>query len=441
MESIADKEGEMKRTGLVSVLLVLWLAIAMMAPGVEPRALAGSATNSVVLQEGQAGYTGTTDVYIDLWTPDQNWGGSDWLMVTATEGRAGLMRFDLAGYVPQGSTVTAATLELYATNRTRALSERVSVYRVLRPWVEREATWNRAAVGSWWGGAGCSSSTDREQTPADTLTVSQLGQWYRFNVTGMVQAWVNDPASNHGLLVKGVNDGLPIEYMFFTSESGMAGDRPILRVDYAPGAPAPDICRVSFDPGTKVVSPSAGAFTLDVRLQNVVDLGGFQFAFNFDPGIVRVQSLALGSLVTGAGRAFTPLGPQIDNVAGSASFGAFSYGSGSGRSGTGPIATITFTPVAMGTSALRFGNVQLTTTGGVAIPTMLENGSIVVQAGLAGDVDGDCDVDVVDIMLVAGRWGATRGSARYDARYDLDGDGDIDITDIMQVVAHWGEHC
>jgi hypothetical protein len=57
------------------------------------------------------------------------------------------------------------------------------------------------------------------------------------------------------------------------------------------------------------------------------------------------------------------------------------------------------------------------------------------------DFDGDCDVDIVDIMRVASRWGCRLGDACYDPQYDLDGDGDIDIVDIMKVAAHWGETC
>jgi len=60
---------------------------------------------------------------------------------------------------------------------------------------------------------------------------------------------------------------------------------------------------------------------------------------------------------------------------------------------------------------------------------------------LFGDLDGDCDVDVVDIMMVASRWCCQRGDECYDVHCDLDGDGDIDIVDIMQVAAHWGEVC
>ena len=60
---------------------------------------------------------------------------------------------------------------------------------------------------------------------------------------------------------------------------------------------------------------------------------------------------------------------------------------------------------------------------------------------LFGDLDGDCDVDIVDIMMVASKWRCQSGDTCYDARCDLDGDGDIDIADIMQVAAHWSESC
>jgi hypothetical protein len=57
------------------------------------------------------------------------------------------------------------------------------------------------------------------------------------------------------------------------------------------------------------------------------------------------------------------------------------------------------------------------------------------------DLDGDCDVDGVDIALVSNHWDTRVGDARYVQRYDLDNDGDIDIVDVMRVVAHWGERC
>ncbi len=60
---------------------------------------------------------------------------------------------------------------------------------------------------------------------------------------------------------------------------------------------------------------------------------------------------------------------------------------------------------------------------------------------LLGDLDHDCDVDIVDIMLVASHWNNSLGDEDYDPAYDLDDNGKIDIVDIMLVAVHWGDTC
>ena len=50
-------------------------------------------------------------------------------------------------------------------------------------------------------------------------------------------------------------------------------------------------------------------------------------------------------------------------------------------------------------------------------------------------------VGMEDIMLVASRWRCRSGDDCYDERFDLDHDGDIDIVDIMKVAVRWGETC
>jgi len=44
-------------------------------------------------------------------------------------------------------------------------------------------------------------------------------------------------------------------------------------------------------------------------------------------------------------------------------------------------------------------------------------------------------------MLVATLWHSSVGDDDYNPVYDLDGNGDIDIVDIMMVAVHWGETC
>jgi hypothetical protein len=54
------------------------------------------------------------------------------------------------------------------------------------------------------------------------------------------------------------------------------------------------------------------------------------------------------------------------------------------------------------------------------------------------DFNGNGEVDVVDIMMIASHWNTSEGDSNYDATYDLDADGDIDTTDVMMVVVQWG---
>lgn len=70
--------------------------------------------------------------------------------------------------------------------------------------------------------------------------------------------------------------------------------------------------------------------------------------------------------------------------------------------------------------------------------------------GLFGDFDGNCEVDVVDIMQVACRWQTScenpdpdndPDTPNYDAFYDVNKDCVIDIEDIVQVAACWGDTC
>ena len=79
-----------------------------------------------------------------------------------------------------------------------------------------------------------------------------------------------------------------------------------------------------------------------------------------------------------------------------------------------------------------------------ATPTPLPTATPTVTptpCALFGDLDGNGQVDVTDLMLVSSRWHTSVGDPDYDPTCDLDNDGDIDVVDIMLVSAHWGETC
>jgi hypothetical protein len=63
---------------------------------------------------------------------------------------------------------------------------------------------------------------------------------------------------------------------------------------------------------------------------------------------------------------------------------------------------------------------------------------------LEGDVNLDCEVNVLDMMSVAGRYGSSFGLLLYDKFYDLEPkltDFDIDIKDVQFVFGRDGSKC
>jgi hypothetical protein len=62
-----------------------------------------------------------------------------------------------------------------------------------------------------------------------------------------------------------------------------------------------------------------------------------------------------------------------------------------------------------------------------------------VSVTIPGDVDGDYDVDIYDIVKMCAAYGCKIGDLGYDANCDVDVDGDIDIYDIVIACSHYGE--
>ncbi|UCG37509.1 MAG: hypothetical protein JSV64_04360 [Candidatus Bathyarchaeota archaeon] len=63
----------------------------------------------------------------------------------------------------------------------------------------------------------------------------------------------------------------------------------------------------------------------------------------------------------------------------------------------------------------------------------------VVLITLAGDVDGDRDIDIFDIVRMAGAYGVSKPHPKYDSNSDVDDDGDIDIFDIVAAASNYGK--
>jgi len=114
---------------------------------------------------------------------------------------------------------------------------------------------------------------------------------------------------------------------------------------------------ISIQPPSLTV-PAGSPVAVHVNVFGLSDLFAFGFDIGFDPAVLSATSVTEGALFSGIGISFSP--GFIDNTAGMITFiGDSLSGPGPGLSTDGVLATIHFTPIGVGTSAIDLANVIL----------------------------------------------------------------------------------
>ena len=78
------------------------------------------------------------------------------------------------------------------------------------------------------------------------------------------------------------------------------------------------------------------------------------------------------------------------------------------------------------------------------VPSEIDTGdntcvSGVVTVTIQGDIDGDFDVDIYDVVKITGIYGFVRADPEFNPNSDLDEDGEITIYDVVMCTSHYGE--
>jgi spore coat protein A len=190
-------------------------------------------------------------------------GGGDYFFTGQTKDpwrRHGLIYFDIAAAVPDGSTITGVTLTLYMS-RTFSQDMDVNLHRLTSDWGEAashadgeegkgidalvgDATWTyRFWQTTLWTNPG----GDYNPAVSGTAVVGSQTGFYSWSSGGMaadVQAWLDNPSTNHGWIIIGIPSG-PTDQQakrFNSRENANTSRRPVLEITFTSPAQTGACC-------------------------------------------------------------------------------------------------------------------------------------------------------------------------------------------------------
>ena len=173
---------------------------------------------------------------------DMNYGTADTLELDGSPiDESTLLFWDLT-HIPPLSTIDSVVITVDVTNLSPAVYQ---IYEMKRDWVENEATWNIYASGLNWEVPGANGTGDRGSILLGTFSPPSKGLYttsLSADGVAQVQSWVDNPSSNHGILIFNYANG---DGASFYSREGPAGSRPTMTVFYEL-------------PTLKLISPNGG---------------------------------------------------------------------------------------------------------------------------------------------------------------------------------------
>ena len=209
-------------------------------------------------------------------------------------------------------------------------------------------------------------------------------------------------------------------------------------------------------------------FEVYINIRDVSGLQGFDFQLSYETGLVDCLSVEEGGFLSASGPTFAVKEEVDDGCPGTLGcvwFAVVVYGTGF-ADGEGTLAIITFNATAPGDTVLdlhsklpyKTDEVKLTTCGAEAIPHEAIDDHVTIcdsndpedpedppkDPPLLGgappnpDVNGDGEVDILDLAMIARAYGSTIGAVEYEAAVDLDQNGVVDIRDVAIAALEYG---
>ncbi|MFO0831894.1 MAG: DNRLRE domain-containing protein [Phycisphaerales bacterium] len=175
-----------------------------------------------------------------------------------------LMKFDVASVVPAGSTINSVTLRLQCTQSPNGTLRTCTLYKLLADWGEGTSYASGGGGGGDVAAPGDATWFNRFQATATSPAIpwttpggdfspissasTQVGAYGTpvswgpsSQMVADVQSWLDNPSTNFGWVLRGVETSSQTARKFGTREEITAAYHPKLSIDYTPPATCNDI--------------------------------------------------------------------------------------------------------------------------------------------------------------------------------------------------------
>ena len=183
-------------------------------------------------------------------------------------------------------------------------------------------------------------------------------------------------------------------------------------------------------------------FTLELRVENMKDLGGWQADLVFNPAVLNAGEVKEGDFLQASDAPTYFDAGTIENSSGKITGLKAMRLSGNSVDGNGVLCTVTFTVVGTGECRLTLENFEAGSDRGTPVPSIPPELRIVVEGDEtvipAWDVNMDGQTDINDLLIVTTAIVLEQTPAD-NPRADVNGDGVINQADVEIITEHLGE--